>query len=418
MLGLQKHFDRLVKSEFSPEKLGLTLISKKLKEHGITLTTAQNNKLRKQLKNLKNDSLILSFEDDQIFSAGFTSENEFKESVQHIFDELIEDTSELLDNFLDDDITKIIDDISDSIANILVESLKDSAKDMLADQEKLKNSFNKNLKKLWGKALKLLQMLIVMSLEAGEYFNKNNRQSASKNDDFVFEALTRLHAKACQISSEILTLLSNGFADGANARWRALHEISVVSHFIKDHGTEVAEKYLLHQHIEAHKSALQYQEYSSRLNMTSLSTKELEEIKQIHDQLIARFGKGYKNDHGWASDALDIEKPTFRDIEAKVNLDHLRPYYKMASNNIHANSSGIHFRLGLLNDDEFLLAGPSNIGLTDPGSLLGLSLTQITTVLLTYNTNLDALVIIKTMMILQNELDEVLFNIHQKFESN
>lgn len=418
MLGLQMHFDRLVKSEFSPEKLVLALVSKKLKEHGITLTTAQNNKLRKQLKNLKNDSLTLNFEDDQVFSAGFAPENEFKETVQNIFDELIEDTQEFLDNLLENELPKIIDDISDNIANTLLESLKDNAKKMLADQERLKNSFNKNLKKLWGKALKLLQMLIVMSLEAGEHFNSNHRQSASKKDDFVFEALTRLHAKACQISSEILTLLSSGFADGANARWRALHEISVVSHFIKDHDTEVAEKYLLHQHIEAHKSALQYQEYSSRLNMTPFSFAELENIKQNHDQLIKRFGKSYKNDHGWASDALGIEKPTFRDIEAKVNLDHLRPYYKMASNNIHANSSGIYFRLGLLNNDEFLLAGPSNAGLTDPGSLLGLSLTQTTMALLTHSVTLDTLVIMKTMMILQNEIDEVLFNIDQKFESN
>jgi len=52
--------------------------------------------------------------------------------------------------------------------------------------------------------------------------------------------LARLYGRACQIGRKIELLLSNGFADGAEARWRTLHELTVVACFIYKHGEETA----------------------------------------------------------------------------------------------------------------------------------------------------------------------------------
>jgi hypothetical protein len=37
-----------------------------------------------------------------------------------------------------------------------------------------------------------------------------------------------------QIFNEILVLLKSGYADGANSRWRSLHELAVISFFLLD----------------------------------------------------------------------------------------------------------------------------------------------------------------------------------------
>lgn len=42
---------------------------------------------------------------------------------------------------------------------------------------------------------------------------------------------------------EILTLVKNGLADGAFARWRSLFELSVISNFISSNSEEVAKAY-------------------------------------------------------------------------------------------------------------------------------------------------------------------------------
>jgi hypothetical protein len=90
---------------------------------------------------------------------------------------------------------------------------------------------------------------------------------------------------------------------------------------------------------------------------------------------------------------LNNKRPNFSNLEEAVELDHLRPYYKWASQNIHANVHGIKNKLGLIEaQEEILLVGPSNSGMTDPADLTALSLTQISVGLLEIYPNIDSLV--------------------------
>jgi hypothetical protein len=107
--------------------------------------------------------------------------------------------------------------------------------------------------------------------------------------------------------------------------------------------------------------------------------------------------------HGWAANALNNVDPKFGDIEAEVALDHLRPYYRMASYPTHAGPKAVAFDLGL-NDHDVMLAGPSNTGLADPGHSIAITLLRVTVSLLNRDPDMGDLV---TMTILQATCDAI-----------
>jgi len=64
---------------------------------------------------------------------------------------------------------------------------------------------------------------------------------------------------------EIAVLLRSGYADGAHARWRTLHEISVVAALLKEHGEELAERWWCHVAVESLRGANQFNRYAHLL---------------------------------------------------------------------------------------------------------------------------------------------------------
>ncbi len=160
--------------------------------------------------------------------------------------------------------TDIILSYADPIADSILARLKQNSQSMLKQKWRDQRQFEKRLKKRWRRPLDLLNLFISIAIEAGDDFNREFRNAAARSSDTVFEALTRMHARACQVSSAILVLLRSGYADDAHARWRTLHEISVISSFISEHGQELAERYLLHDTIQRYKMACQHQKYKER----------------------------------------------------------------------------------------------------------------------------------------------------------
>jgi len=318
-----------------------------------------------------------------------------------------------------DNLPRIVREMMTEISDLVLQRLKRSARPMLRDRRTTMSLFEANLSQVWGKAIDLLEMHLAMSIEAGESFNAEFRPSASSNNDHVFEVLSRLHARACQVASEVITLLKAGHADGAHARWRSLHEISVVSSFIAKHGNDLAERYLLHEGIESYRAAQQYQDCCQRLGYEPMTVKEFSNICSRRQSLIEQFGKSYDNDYGWASGAVGKERPTFSDIEKAVGLDHLRPYYRMASYNVHANPKGVFFKLGLYpGTEDILLAGPSNVGLIDPGHATALSLGQVTVTLLITRPNLGRLVVCDILIKLGDEIGEKFWLADRKLQTD
>src|SRR5260370_32451533 len=86
--------------------------------------------------------------------------------------------------------------------------------------------------------------------------------------------LIRVLVRGCQVTDEIICLLENGFADGAMARWRTLHEIAVVAVVLSHHGEDIAARYVDHQAVESMRSMRKYISCCEELGYTPLSDRE------------------------------------------------------------------------------------------------------------------------------------------------
>jgi hypothetical protein len=81
------------------------------------------------------------------------------------------------------------------------------------------------------------------------------------------EAIRRIYGRGCHLAAEICHLLRGGYADGAEARWRTLYELEVISKFICIAGDDTAERYLYYPSVEMeifYRSAKQYFELFDR----------------------------------------------------------------------------------------------------------------------------------------------------------
>ena len=307
---------------------------------------------------------------------------------------------------------------SSEMAPEIVRCLRTNIQKILKKKQDETKAFENNLNELWKDPLDLLELFLLFSFEIGSTFNEEMRPIAVKENDYVFDALTRLHARACLIGHEIINLLYGGFASGAHARWRSLHETTVIAFFIKKFGDGVAEKYLLHDGIESYKAMLEYQKYSNKLGYAPISIDEIQKGQKSQNYLVEKFGKNFKSQYGWASEILNKNQPNFFDLEKEVNLDHFRPFYRMASHAVHAGPKGITFNLGYTNENNnILIAGPSIGGLTDPGHSTAISIAQINTALINSKPSLEGIIIIQVMAQFVNEIGNAFLEIHNKLDT-
>lgn len=409
MSQLDERLQKFITEKFGRDQLVLMLILHKLQKHGIRLNTKQREQLKEQIstqlsEDLDGRSILRLNLDDAL--------DELHEINLEITDE---DLAELK-NLLHSSIEEIVLSTTSELAQHLLVEWKKHSQQLLREQRAYQNDFNQRLRSHWGKGLDLLDILIGTSLEAGMSFNHDYRPEASAQHDLVFEALTRLHARGSQIAREIHVLLSHGLADGAHARWRTLHEVAVVASFVKEHGNDVAERYLLHSWIETYTAALEYQRHCIVLGLQPLTDDELDHLRQQRQRLLSKFGDTFKYDYGWATSVLGDRRLTFSDIEQNSSLEHLRPFVKLAHSNVHASAKGASHRLGLYPSAQMLLAGPSVFGLGDPGRNTAYSTMLLTTTLLLLRPTIEHIAHVNAMRTLHQEIHDAFYEAEDELE--
>lgn len=219
----------------------------------------------------------------------------------------------------------VVEQSSTDLLELLKTDWRSEAKRLKSERE----AFKKRLHERWGDGISLLRMLITIAREVGSEIHMSGRKATDA--PLSLSVLTRLHARACQIAEEIVCLLEGGFADGAMARWRTLHEISAVSALIHEHGEELAERYMEHDAIENARAARQYQKYHGRLGVDAIAADEIQEIEERAKALKDKYGKEFGSSNGWAAKHLGIVEPKIDQLIAAAKIDHLLPYYKLAS---------------------------------------------------------------------------------------
>lgn len=202
--------------------------------------------------------------------------------------------------------------------------------------------------------------------------------------DKILYALDQIHARALHISNEILVLLKAGYPDGANARWRSLHELAVISVFLRKEDNEVSKRHLEYRAINVFKDAQDYKKYYKKLGYQPMEKFVLEKIKKEKERLCAQYGEDFYKPFGWIPSEIFTVR-NFKDFEMKVeDMDAWRPFYNRSSASIHGISPRGFHRLGLKEDQQYkvLLTGPSYLGLDNPLASTAISLMHVSTSLL------------------------------------
>lgn len=298
-------------------------------------------------------------------------------------------------------VTKIIDDAARSI-------LKHLHRDWPAQRQwelLTREGFSERLEERWGSSFDILRMMYTISREIGAIAERRRRRSRAKRSRVLNDTIMHLHARACQVVAEILCLMENGFADGAMARWRTLHEITVVAAVIAQFGDDLAVRYRAHEAIEAKRAMDRYQKTHAMLGFAPLAKKEITEIESGYIAALAKYGEKFGSEYGWAGHHLGLSKPRFIDLEEAAGQLKMRAYYGMASYNVHASPKGIAFRLGLLREPGLPtgLTGASNIGFIDPAQNAAFDLTFVTSLTLRPK-NLDDTIQLKILLLLREQI--------------
>lgn len=158
--------------------------------------------------------------------------------------------------------------------------------------------------------------------------------------------------------------------------------------------------------VESWRATREYERCAPALGYEPLAEGELDEETQRVDRLVERFGKPFKDQYGWAAEALAWEPEAkglsgFAAIEKVVELDHLRAHYRFASHPTHGNPKGVLFNPDF--SGEGVLAGPSPEGLADPGHCALISLNQLTATLITLDSGPSGPLVIGSLLRLGDE---------------
>jgi hypothetical protein len=200
--------------------------------------------------------------------------------------------------------------------------------------------FRKRLRSHWAESLDFFEEIIASCAELGDVVLED--YGSNTNQCF---ALDLIRSRTIQVGWEVYELASAGYADGAYARWRTMHELAAVAEFLRVFGERTATKYLAHAQIKNRKNLREYEENSDALGYEPVTKVEVQFAEETKRQLTNKYGKEFGRDWGWAAEECGIKKPTFFDIRRKAGYGHWKAHFGMANHAVHAGPHGVLFRL-------------------------------------------------------------------------
>lgn len=390
MFGIQEILDKKLQKHLEPAKFLLRIIKGKLIELGVHLNQSQLKTLRCQLSATE-PTITLELTDIQVACAKIKSRPELEKAIELLLSKIFDRAPKIAENVAH----SMNLDVAEYVSELIFRRMRRTYRYALQDRRKIQACFEEDVFSIWGKSINQLEVLLGLAIESIEHLDKMFYDGNTVYSEIKWSVLSRLHGRACQITGEIICLLKAGYADGAEARWRSLHELSVVSMFISDNEDQIADLYIQHDTIEQYEDARKQISSYPELNEDSEFLAYMSEVEKKRVELIEKYGKNFGKNYGWATPALEGESPSFKEIEKHVNLSSTRYAYRQACHNIHAGVRGTFLRLGLHSESEIILAGASDYGLEKPGVCTAASLLQATVTLLHGVKIIDAAIFMK-----------------------
>lgn len=309
---------------------------------------------------------------------------------------------------------KGLSEMISQIANDVAANSRKQVDEAIREDSKEREEFESNLYKRYKPILDTFTELLSVCLEGV----KSHREIIHTNlgeKDIVLPMALRLEARVHRIASEVLALIRAGYATGALSRWRSMHETTVVMSYIIEYGEKAIKLMHAHEAISGYRAMKDYQTYHKQLNLLPYSPYEMRLAKRRYDRRVARYGRNFKRDYGWAS-ILTPSVTDFRSLEKHVGIDHLRPYYKFSSMGVHMEwkslTTGEEFEA--LHKHGVVLVGPADYGFEDAISLAMITAAHATTMILTYNSSMKSLMYAKIIRDIQQRGEAELIKFNKK----
>lgn len=288
-----------------------------------------------------------------------------------------EEANEIIKRFEELDLAKIFVDMYSRMADDTTSYMRDTMHEQVMMFRAEEQEFLSIQEQKWCKAFVASESMYIMVLEAAEsYVEHVNElpQEELKNHYYTFTAMLHIHGRALQQFLEIITLMKNGFADGAYARWRSMYELTMISSFITSHGEQVAEAFI------------QSSETDDRYEW-------------------ARASDVFSNSKKYIS---------FNDIQnhCDINSKVWRHQYDLANKIIHASPQGTFARLSNMGTKNVIPVGRSDYGITTPAEHSAISLAQITTMFFTIHPSGDSVLAMKYTHNWIDVIREIYFKTH------
>lgn len=342
----------------------------------------------------------------------------------------IENKENLKINIVPDEIHKVLDDVGkflkDDLPNVVQGLVEVQANSQLRKAKKdwpayyvwargQHQIFKDNIELRWGQGLNMLRLMLAEAQQIGQAKLDALIRSKAKKSVRTREVTILLHVRACQTTSEIITLLENGYADGAMARWRTLYELRVVAEAIDKFGDGVAERYIDHEHVSRKREMDNDLKHPTPGDKPPVDQEIQTIINENFEEVVKEYGPSFATPYGWASDSLKNKKPSFRDLEAAIGLPELPPNYKMASYRVHAGVAGLFSGLGTF-DSAVPIAGASNAGLQVPAINAAYTLIQSTGLLFRTLTRIEDQIHLRALTNIRDEIEKEFLKSARKLE--
>jgi hypothetical protein len=180
-------------------------------------------------------------------------------------------------------------------------------------------------------------------------------KSRPQPPESVTYATSVLAVRGAATAHEISALLRAGFANGARARWRTLHEVSVIAHVLRLGNRGTAARFINHRWVVL---ARDRRRSDGPLEWVGPGPTP----ETMSRRFEARYGKPFvTGSYGWAAELtgrrLNVTRPTFHDLMRLVDLAGHRPRVHHAHHAVHVDSLGF---ADSLDRDGLLHAGASD----------------------------------------------------------
>lgn len=212
----------------------------------------------------------------------------------------------------------------------------------------------------------------------GQYEQLAIENEVMKSHDSFIHIISAAYFKAIMTTKEILTLLYNGYPEGAMALSRILYESMIVMRFLYMHKDDDAllQRYIDDYAVKVSRDKVKYFNYLLEYSQSEEEKQEAQRLKvqarKEHNKLKEKYSEflsytkrgSYLQDYWWIGNIM--QSRNFGAIQNEVTLENLKILYILSCYRAHSGIVGSNMRFGAMFDERDMISSGSLDGFQIP----------------------------------------------------